>query len=564
MKRTHSRGHTSVVRRLLFISLYTLICITILFITLLFLPRPSYKTGFTTLDSVTAYAKKINENTPYVGDNTIKPDFSPYYKSVEPNWRKSLKEKLVWLGSFIKISKTPAWSPSYFKTQIEELAKKRHEKNFKGNCVCKITPTPATKIVLFGNIQGAFHSLTRDLAKLKELNIIDNNLKITNPDFFIVFIGDLVGRSAFSMPTLSLVMHLLNINPDNAVCLRGHQESDNYWQEHSLKAELQALAAYLDSKTVPLADQVNAFFDTLPRAFYAPMTSEKTPPLLRISGLNRAKSTFINEASFANFLYDQTKGLTILALPEKTETAKDDQPNIAVIFEGEKKRETFQPTEGVRMLSPDMGAVAWTTLSCPTLIYQKALKVFHDAFVIITPADKTDKWTLTLYSHDVRTKDPFKATAFNLLSGVEEATGKMAPQEAPEAKDAKAKPDKKKEEAPKKEAPKVETPPAKPEPTPPARPEEVQGTVSKDKVSVQPTQSPTTTISPFDQTTTSTVAAHVREIGKNARELAEHAEAIAAVISKIQITDNKKDIKKEKRETPKQDDKNASAFEPIQ
>ena len=76
----------------------------------------------------------------------------------------------------------------------------------------------------------------------------------------------------------------------------------------------------------------------------------------------------------------------------------------------------FQKMEGLRLLPPDLDSVAWNILSCPNLVFQKAINFFHDAFVIITPQDNIKDWSITLYNRDVRTKDPFKETTYNLLT----------------------------------------------------------------------------------------------------------------------------------------------------
>lgn len=615
MKRKGSGASTGIGRRLLFIFLCLFGAIALVLLLVFFLPRPYHKTGFTDLASINAYAKKINEMTPFVGDNTIKPDFTPFYKSQEPTWRSSYMEKLKWLGSFIKLSNPPAWSPSFFKTMLEDLAKTRQEKNWKGDFVCKITPGAQTKIVVFGNIQGAFHSLVRDLNKLKDLGIIDNNLKVANQDNFIVFLGDIVSRSAFSIQTLSLLMRLVQVNPNNVVYLRGNHESNNYWQEHTLKTELQTYAAYLDKNTIPLMDPVNAFFNTLPLAGYIVMHNEDADEFIRISDAGRTQNKLLNEVGYGKFLFAKATGTSFQAITEGMKESADKEPTIRVIFKGEKKRETYQPTQGIRLLPSDMGSVAWNVLSCPTAVYQKALKFFHDAFAVITPAPKVDNWTLTLYNRDVRTQDTFKETVFNLLSGTEQATGKAAPTAEPTEKEKDAadkhakdkgskkddkkekskddkkedtkdkvkddkkesKEDKQKEEKPKdekKDTPKEEKKPEKEKPQEEKK-EKIKDEKSEKSKEEKPKEDKKKESAPtLDMVTTSTVAAHVKAIGKNARELAEHAEAIAAAISTITIPDgttkkdgaktNESKEKDSKKEKPKAEPEDDSAFEPVE
>ena len=71
------------------------------------------------------------------------------------------------------------------------------------------------------------------------------------------------------------------------------------------------------------------------------------------------------------------------------------------------KRTEYQPMDGLRLLPNDRGATAWTILSCPTEIYRKGLKFFHDAFAIISAGKKLEDWKITLYNQDTRTKKGF-------------------------------------------------------------------------------------------------------------------------------------------------------------
>jgi len=388
------------------------------------LPRPNFKTGLTSLSAIKSYVATCNEQYTMDTENTIKPDFSKFYATMKPTLFSTYKEKGIWLGSLLHLTTPPTWSPSLFKKLLILLAKQRQADGYQGDQIVKITPTTESKIVVFGNIQGAMHSLTRCLGELKQLNIINDELKITNSDNFIVFTGDVVSRSPFTMPTLGIVCKLLAQNPKQVVYLRGNHESKNYWQEHTLKTELQLFASHLGKGDIPLEAEVNAFFNTLPIAAYISLNSENNTDFIRISDAGRSENDKLNESSFGSFLTSKNDS----TLAKYSLDKKDEQPaNIAikVIFKGEKKRDSYQPHQGLRLLQPDMDSTAWTILSCPTVGYQKAIKFFHDAFAIIQPSKNPDNWTISLYNRDVRTSDTFKNTQFNLLSG-QDSSGKKA------------------------------------------------------------------------------------------------------------------------------------------
>ncbi len=388
---------------------------SIIAIILFFAPYPFYRDGFFTFQNVVTYSKEHKEDIPIETPNTIKPVFDTYYSQFIPTSKTKIIWKMDWLLGKFHLVKTPSFSPSFFKTQLEDLCKKREIQKQTGNFIVKITSTPQSKFVVLGNLQGAFHSLSRDIEKLKDLGIINDSLMLTNADYWILFMGDVVSRSPYSMETLSLVMKLMQKNPDNIIYLKGNHETNNYWQEHTLKTELQIRAAHLSKEPIPFANLVNQFFNTLPIAAYITVDDAH---LIRLSEAARAQNPLLTEEQYAGFLSEKsTQKISILNLDEKKSSSSATPVTISVIIKNEKKRETYQTMEGLRLLAPDMGSVAWNILSCPTPVYQQAIKFVYDSFAIITPGSNMNNWKITHYNRDVRTKDPFKPTEYGLLSG---------------------------------------------------------------------------------------------------------------------------------------------------
>lgn len=382
------------------------------------MPEPSYRECFQDLQSLQKYAKSTNENTPMENNDTLRPDFTKYYQSLKPSFFQKIQNKVIWILSKIKLVKTPAWNVSAFKALIEDLGSSRQMSGMKDNFVHRIQTQPNSKIVVFGNLQGSFHSFVRCLAKLKELEIIDNSLKITQAQNYIFLMGDVVDRSPFTLETLSAAMRLIQVNPNNCIYLRGNHEDNNYWQEHTLKTELQIRAAHLSNGAIPFEKEVNAFFNSLPIAAY--LTDPSTPNnFVRLSDAGRQNSTILNELNFADILTKTTlNNFTYFSVKEGGMPSTT-QINIKAIIRGEKKRKTFQKNDGLRLLAPDLDSVAWNVISCPNVVYQKALEFFDDAFAIITTAENLNDWAITLYNRDIRTNDPFKETKYNLISGLD-------------------------------------------------------------------------------------------------------------------------------------------------
>lgn len=471
----------------------------IAFMLLLYImPRPAYHEGFVNLEELKAYAQQYPEIVPMSNDNTLRPEFDQHYAQFKPTLSFVLKEKLHHLGTWLKLTKRPVFSPSFFHHLITTLTQERKNKGFYSpeTIICRVKATPTTQCIIWGNIQASYHSLVRSFEELKTLGIIDDSLKFTKPDTYAFFTGNVVSRSNYSMETMAAVARFTQVNPDRAFYLQGNHERDNYWQEHTLKTELQIRAGHLSAQPIPLEKEVNDFFSTLPEAAYISLP-EDPYECIRISYAPRAGKTsrpVLNEQNYATFLTDAAAPTVSYKIVKQGEQeAAPTQPiKIRVIFRDEKKRESYQPMEGLRFLAPDIDSVAWNILSSPNYVFQRAIKFKHDAFVILQAGTDINTWKLTLYSRDATTQEPFKATPYNLLSGVNLLTNKQLEIDAPK-KTPKTQEDKK-VKAPRSLIPSTEltpeTPPAPAQQPPVTPPAPTQPQATQTPVAPAQTQQP--------------------------------------------------------------------------
>jgi len=450
-KSSGSSGHRltlwSVVK-ILGITIASLLLALVIF--LLVAPYPSYSDCFRTLEELEIYTKNSAELVPLDSSNTIKPEFNNYYKKFTQTYSKTAGEKITWLCAKIGLKKQPLWSISAFKKLLERATKIHTDKNAQGNFVTKIEGTDRSKFIVFGNIQGALHSLTRDLIKLKELGIIDNNFKITQPNYYIIFNGDIIDRSPYTLESLTVALKLITTNPEYVIYIRGHHEEGNYWQEHTLKAELLIRASAISKETIPLEKEINSFFSTLPLALYISMPPHNNRDFVRISRFGFGENQLLEESKYTEFL--QKKSPDVLASyvikDQATEDAEvEEKIKIRALIKAEKKRQEFQAMEGLRLLPPDQGITSWNVLSCPTVVYGTALKFFNDAFVIITPGKTVEDWDITLYFRDRREKPAFTTKSFNFIEGTKDGkpAGEDKNKDKEDKKDKSEKPEKKKD-----------------------------------------------------------------------------------------------------------------------
>lgn len=152
----------------------------LLICTLILVLLPSYegKTGFRTLQQMVAYAQRSPEHPPMDNTNLVRPDFTTFYDSQKNGF---FSRKWLSLKNMLGMKKEDDWTPSYFVELLNDSLVRHRAHGIKKNIVYRVTPEVSTQLVLWGDIQGAYHSVVRSLQKLKELNIIDDNLKIVAP-----------------------------------------------------------------------------------------------------------------------------------------------------------------------------------------------------------------------------------------------------------------------------------------------------------------------------------------------------------------------------------------------
>lgn len=373
--------------------------------------------GFVTFQDIKLYAAKFDEHPKMDNDNIIKPDYTTFFASWKKGFLSRTAERLLY-GLHLK--KRLSWSPEFFKKLILRVTKMRMDAGFKSDVILKMAATEKTQIVVVGNLQAAFHSLVNNLGELIKLGILDEKLRVCKSDHVLIFLGNAINRAPYSMETMSVIARLIEENPKTVFYMRGNHEDNNYWRDYTLKQELMSKAAGLSDEAIPLDTEVNAFFATLPLALYVGVPPEPQQKYVRFSHEGK-DSPDLDETKIAGFLRAPLK----LKEPDVVEVfnikenkdAPGDPVQLAALIRSEKKRKTFQTMDGLRLLTPEEGTVAWTILSCPTKVYQLGIKFFYDAFGIVSSGKRIEDWTITLHNQDVRIRQGYATRTCNILSG---------------------------------------------------------------------------------------------------------------------------------------------------
>lgn len=399
--------------------------VVLLFAASLVVPEMGQPDLFATLPALQAYTKAFPESPTRDNKSIVKPDFETFWSGNLPGF---FSRTLGNLLSYAGIVAPQPWSSAVYKDLLEKLIKDREAKSYKDAFILKLKTPDKARFVVFGDQQGALHSLVRNLAKLKELDFLNDDLKIKNDTDFIVFLGDVVSRSAYSMETMMVVMRLIEKNPEHAFYIRGNHESENYWQNYGLKRELMLRADALqkDGEKFPMESLVQRFFNTLPIALYAGVQPDLDANFVRFSHEGGSEYTIatIKTNCYADFLKKPSSDLVSSSPIELKPASNPEVEGLATkaIIRSEVKRKSFQSMDGLRQLDPDDGVPSWTVFSAPTQIYQEGVQFYNDAFGVLKTAESIDNWAITLYYQDVRKLDGYKTRSCELISGEDVAS----------------------------------------------------------------------------------------------------------------------------------------------
>lgn len=378
-----------------------------------FVPPYSRSQGFTTLEEVGFFIESIPEHPPLDNDYLVRPDYTTFYAKSKAGYFSS---RLRTLMSWLRLGKQEYWSPSFFAHLLQQTVTKQKENPVSPDTIAKISPTAGTKFIVWGDLLGALHSLYRTLKKLQDLSILNNYLKITDPTTYFVFMGDTMSRSAYGMQTLSLIFKLMEVNPEQVIYLRGNHESKKYWHAFGLKDQVQALAAhYFKPEDIVVA--LDECFKQLPLALYVRIP-HSTHEYVRFSHEGREESRLLKEEKYDTFLTTpQSQVLEWHHLERGASATPSPIASVSAIMRAEKKRDTYQKMNGLRLLAPEQGATAWTMLSAPTTVNQKGLGFSHDAFSLITVGTEKSSWRISLYSQESTFLKGFEKETFAFFEG---------------------------------------------------------------------------------------------------------------------------------------------------
>lgn len=337
------------------------------------------------LDSINNIQKYSNYYTEhYNSDNNDweYPEFSSYYKN---NLSHGAIEKFF---NRIGLLARPIFDINDFIATIERVTKYRSEKNFISPFESRIKLKKDDKCIVFGDMNGALHSFARNLSELEKQKIIDNNLNIISPDTYIIFLGNVIGKSPYCLELLSIILNLMDKNKEKVFYISGSLEKESYWKNFSMRQEIKILFPEKDINNF-IQNKITEFLNTLEDSVIATIQN------------NKNKDNEINKDNKDNKENDEK----IIFLHDEFSDKFAKEKNLQIALVGEKKLDIIKELSGLEFADYDSGVAKWSLLSCPTLIYKKFLSFFKDAFVELKIGKSAATSILTLNNRDVREKE---------------------------------------------------------------------------------------------------------------------------------------------------------------
>lgn len=136
----------------------------------------------------------------------------------------------------------------------------------KSGLFASLTVEQGDSVFVVGDLHGALHSLARMFFCWLRDGKIAEDFTLLDGHLSVVFLGDYLNRSPYGFWLLPLLINFANKNPGKVFLLRGHQESDGYWEQFLAAREYLELATRHqdDLDSLPYMTEVNNFFQQLP------------------------------------------------------------------------------------------------------------------------------------------------------------------------------------------------------------------------------------------------------------------------------------------------------------
>lgn len=361
-----------------------------------------------TLKRYQEYAKNFDEFPPRDNVNPLVPDYTKYLQamSVTDFWvlLKYLFDKIRF---YVEED-----TPTYLKRIMNCLLEKQDLSNSDGFSILLHRLKKGEKFYIWGDLYGSLHSLVRTLTHLEKQGVINDKLQILKPHCFLIFNGNIVGRSPYNLETLSLVATLMLKNPQKAFFVRRSEESRLWINFEGIRRELATLVKD-EAFAKNLLNQFRRFLNPLPVTLYLGEIGKGGNKYITIS----PRSPILVDSKILSKAFKAMPFNDFRTIKINKEGLDISQPLILARLRSTLHEiQDIQP-HGVDLLPPEGGSTQWAIFSPPILVHQEYFDFYADAYAILEMTSRLNTSLITCVSRNLKEEQLFTEKNFDLLSG---------------------------------------------------------------------------------------------------------------------------------------------------
>lgn len=380
---------------------------------------------FDTIKDILKYANKYDEypdsDLDLEGQNAqINPTFRIFYPTIDPGF-------FARIGCHFGIFK-PLWCFSDFMKAMQNMYEREQGRAWQTNPEVKgqfFKTSVATVIgcvnddtnifILVGELSGAFHSLARIIAHWYETGIIDERMTLKNDKTHIIFLGNVVGSSAYNLEALTLLGTISARNPNNIWYLCGAYEDRQRWHESPLHHAIDIRSRLNRNGRRATYKLVDDIFSLLPDAFI--ITSSSHTEAIVCSAVQVFENIVPSEAAgcIKQFTPKEIKGCAL-----SHDSGGKDTYAVLSLIETRRKWETLFVTPPLEKIAiPSIKGPVWDLISGTTRGLQAIYRVRWNGYVILRPrGEHLEKSTIEYIGRRADFDDTFKShETYNVVTG---------------------------------------------------------------------------------------------------------------------------------------------------
>ncbi|OJW53340.1 MAG: hypothetical protein BGO67_01145 [Alphaproteobacteria bacterium 41-28] len=355
------------------------------------------------------FAANLDEFPQKDNTNPLFPDYSGYFQTrSKSNFSRLLKNLLSKMGLHFEEDLA-----THLKKNLEDIVEKQNPNNLNDVHLLLHPFKKGEKYYIWGDLNGAFHSLVRSLNHLEKQDVINDKLQILQPHYFLIFNGNAIGPSPYNLETLSLIIALMMKNPQNVFYIRGQHEDKEFWLNAALGKELEILAKDLSSDEIPLEKLITQFFNGLPATLCLGKIHKKENEYITIS----PRSPTLVDSERLSKAFQNISSESFMTLEEQNNHSDGAFPFIFARLRGLEDGKSYRQPQGVDLLPPEEGSTQWSIFSSPVTAHQEHFNFNLDAYAILEIASSLGTTFLTRVTRNLNGEQAFNEENFDLLSG---------------------------------------------------------------------------------------------------------------------------------------------------